>query len=142
MTWVVGYNALFGYAFLVSDIQITVTKADGTKNYYDCCQKIYPLTEWIAGGFAGSVRIGFEMIAALQHVLHNKPTDTGWCLDEIAVTWVPELMREIYNISPENEKLQGCEIILVSAHPAQQSGLRLGCTLCRLDPVVTITENL
>jgi hypothetical protein len=122
MTWVVGYNAILGYAFLVSDIQITVTAQDGTKSYHDCCQKIYPLTEWIAGGFAGSVKIGFEMIAALQLIFSDKPHNTGWCLDEITASWLPEFLREIFEISSDEEKRQGCEIILVSAHPAQNRG--------------------
>ena len=58
MTWVVGAPSVFGYGALYSDVQVTF--ADG--NTRDLVQKAYPLSNFIAAGFAGSVRVGFMLL--------------------------------------------------------------------------------
>ncbi len=53
---------IFGYSVGVSDIRVTLY--DGSER--DCLQKIYPIAQSIALGFAGSVRIGFEMVDVMK----------------------------------------------------------------------------
>jgi len=61
MTWVVGATSMFGYGALYSDVQVTF--ADGTTK--DLIQKAYPITNFIAAGFSGSVRVGFSLLQSL-----------------------------------------------------------------------------
>ena len=63
MTWVVGTPTMFGYAFGISDVRVTL---GGTE--IDCLQKIYPVGRWVAAAFAGSVKIGFAMIDMLSKI--------------------------------------------------------------------------
>jgi hypothetical protein len=51
------------YSIGISDIRVTL--GDGSE--YDCLQKIYPVTNSIAMGFAGSMQIGFMMAGAIWH---------------------------------------------------------------------------
>lgn len=66
MTWIVGMPTMWGYSIGISDIRVTL--ADDSE--HDCLQKIYPIAQSITLGFAGSVRIGFQMIAAMRQWLH------------------------------------------------------------------------
>jgi len=59
MTWIVGTASLFGNSILVSDICVTFTDNSGQQKHVDCIQKIYPLGQFVLGGFSGSVKIGF-----------------------------------------------------------------------------------
>jgi hypothetical protein len=122
MTWVVGTPTLFGYAILVSDIQVTFAAANGQKHYLDCLQKIYPVSKSMLGGFAGSVKIGFRMLAQLQYESAKLPPDTDWVLDIIVNTWWPRLARRIFTKSETEEKNLGTLIILTAAHPAKGMG--------------------
>ncbi len=122
MTWVVGTPTIFGYAILVSDIRVTFTATDGRKHYFDCLQKIYPVSKSMLGGFAGSVKIGFRMLAQLQYESAKVPPDTDWVLDIIANTWWPRLARRIFEESEAGERNLGSQIILAAAHPAKNMG--------------------
>jgi len=57
MTWAAAASTIFGYGALYSDVQVTFR--DG--NTKDLLQKAYPVSNFIAAGFAGSVRIGFKL---------------------------------------------------------------------------------
>jgi len=72
MTWVLGTNTPFGYAVGLSDIRVTVADQQ-----FDCLQKVYPISRFVAAGFAGSVAIGFEMVSELQRWLGPIPADQG-----------------------------------------------------------------
>jgi len=122
MTWVVGTPTFFGYAILVSDIRVTVTLADGQKHYLDCLQKIYPVSKSMLAGFAGSVKIGFRMLAQLQYESAKVPPDTDWVLDIIANTWWPRLARRIFEASEAGEKNLGSQIIISAGHPDKNMG--------------------
>lgn len=122
MTWIVGTPTIFGYAILVSDIRVTFTATDGRKHYLDCLQKIYPVSKSMVGGFAGSVQIGFRMLAQLQYESAKVPPDTDWVLDIIANTWWPRLARRIFKGSEAREKNLGSQIILAAAHPSKNMG--------------------
>lgn len=122
MTWVVGTPTLFGYAILVSDIQVTYTGVDDQKHYFDCLQKIHPVSKSMLGGFAGSVKIGFRMLAQLQYESAKVPPDTDWVLDIIANTWWPRLARRIFERSEAGERQLESQIILAAAHPSNNMG--------------------
>jgi hypothetical protein len=81
MTWVVGATSFFGYGALYSDIRVTFS--DGTNE--DILQKAYPITNFIAAGFAGSVRIGFCLLQSLA--------ESTWLPDQVESThaWDPVL---------------------------------------------------
>ena len=122
MTWIVGNASLFGSAFLVSDIQVTFTDQHGNHSFVDCVQKVYPLGRFVVGGFAGSVRIGFEMLEWLRQIFSQAPATSAWILPDIANDWISSDLSNIFNNSPENEKACGCQIILGAAHPSENRG--------------------
>ncbi len=74
MTWIVGTPALFGYGFGISDVRVTF----GDDTEVDCLQKIHPVGQWIAAGFAGSVQIGFAMVNELRRFLRVESKDIAW----------------------------------------------------------------
>ncbi len=122
MTWVIGANSLFGHAFLVSDIRVTFTLADGEHSIKDCLQKVYPLGQFIAGGFAGSIRCGFQVLSGLSQLLSQAPEDTAWDLGLIANDWLPHDLKRLFEQCPEEEQQLGCQIILAGPHPTQNRG--------------------
>jgi hypothetical protein len=126
MTWIIGCNSFFGYTFLISDIQITVEHSIGRKIYFDCCQKIYPISNSLAAGFAGNVEMGFKIIERLIELSNNVlSVDHAWALDEICNDWLPNFMSEIYKDNPKDHK-GGCQIIMASAHPTKNRGVNSG----------------
>ena len=121
MTWIVGTPTLFGYAILVSDIQVTFASNDKTQ-YFDCLQKIYPVSKSILGGFAGSVRIGFRLLEFIRRSSQGAPENMDWSLDVIANTWLPRCFRRIFRFSEPEEKALGSRILLAGAHPWRNNG--------------------
>ena len=75
----------------MSDVRITFS--DGSER--DMLQKAYPLGPYVIGGFAGSVRIGFELLNSLQYGLeppdHDGPLGSHWTWEPagIAHEWQP-----------------------------------------------------
>jgi hypothetical protein len=122
MTWIVGTAPPFGSAILVSDICVTFTGHDGSLDYRDCLQKIYLLGPFVLGGFAGSVKIGFALLARLQHEFTKVPQGHAWNVDVIAHTWWPRLSRRIFASAPEGERALGAAVILASVHPHRNRG--------------------
>lgn len=88
MTWVVGVSTIFGYGALYSDIQVTYSGGGST----DVLQKAYPLSNFIAAGFAGSVRIGFMLLQSLSDFLRI-PDDAlsklAWDPVWVVHNWAP-----------------------------------------------------
>lgn len=122
MTWIVGANSLFGMCFLVSDIQITFSFPNGEKKYVDCCQKIYPIGQFVGAGFAGSVRIGFSMIETLRRELFLQDKRNAWDLDLIANDWLPEVLKDVFDNAEPFEKNQMSQIIMAGASPTKNRG--------------------
>jgi hypothetical protein len=122
MTWVVGATSFFGYGALYSDIRVTFS--DGTTQ--DVLQKAYPITNFIAAGFAGSVRIGFCLLQSLAQ--------STWLPDEAQSTqawdpiWVAKrwsgIAREVFNACPADEKALGAQFLMLGASPTE--GLEFG----------------
>lgn len=116
MTWIVGTGTMFGHAVLASDIRATFILSTGEERHIDYLQKVYPLGKVIVGGFAGSVRIGFSLMGHLQAELSMVDEGNVWDLDIIANTWLPRVVRRVFNSFPQSEKVLGSQIILASTH--------------------------
>jgi hypothetical protein len=118
MTWIVGMPTLWGYSIGISDIRVTL--ADGSER--DCLQKIYPIAQSIALGFAGSVRIGFTMIDVMRHWLHNDAPGCAWFPLETIELW-PEIARDIFASAPAKEQQGHCHLMMLSADPTATNGM-------------------
>lgn len=118
MTWVIGASSLFGYGVLLSDIQVTV----GNKRF-DLLQKGYPLSKFIAGGFAGSVKIGFELLQSLSDMLQMPPNSDhlAWDPLKIAPHWSP-IAKNIFAQATPQEKVLGSRFLIVAASPYPLGG--------------------
>lgn len=86
---------MWGYSFGISDIRVTLP--DGSE--CDCLQKIYPVAQSIALGFAGSVCIGFKMVEVMKEWLHNDAPDCAWFPLETLELW-PEVARNTFAAAP------------------------------------------
>ena len=122
MTWVIGTNLIFGYAAAISDIRVTFTDSSGQRQERDCLQKIYPVGQYLAAGFAGSVKIGFEMIRSLQKGLRVDNPDLAWDPTVIAETW-PDTARKICQKHESLAQAGGSQLLLLGAHPTENVGM-------------------
>jgi hypothetical protein len=118
MTWIVGAAAALGYAVGISDVRVTF--ADGTER--DCLQKIYGMAPFIAAGFAGSVRIGFEMLSGLAYQLRDLPEGHAFVPQGVADSFSP-LARDVFRSFPENERALHSHLMLLGAHPTDDVGI-------------------
>jgi hypothetical protein len=119
MTWVVGMPTMFGYAVGMSDIQ--VMWPDGRA--LDCVQKIYPVGNFLAAGFCGSVKIGFTLIGDLARRLNvADPGGGGWFPRYVAFWWYRHARRIFnYGFSPPEKDL-GSTIMIFGASPQENLG--------------------
>jgi len=116
MTWIVGAEGMLGYGVGLSDIRVTLS--DGRE--IDCLQKIYGVGNFLAAGFAGSVAIGFALVDRLTELLTCGP-EGAW--DPVAVAeWWPQDAREIFDRFPKDERELQSHMILVAAHPSEDTG--------------------
>ncbi|HXJ96409.1 MAG TPA: hypothetical protein VMT20_26525 [Terriglobia bacterium] len=102
----------FGYSIGISDIRVTLR--DGSEK--DCLQKVYPISNSIALGFAGSVRIGFRMVTAMRAWLRCDETNRAWIPKETVELWRP-MARDIFASAPSEEQARHCHLIMLSADP-------------------------
>jgi hypothetical protein len=117
MTWIVGAPTMFGYGFGISDVRVSV----GDVGVADCLQKIHPIGRYIAAGFAGSVKIGFEMIDELRRL--TAFSDERIACDPRAVfeQWAA-CARAAFSRSEAEEQDGGCDLMLIMAHPQEHVG--------------------
>jgi hypothetical protein len=108
---------MFGYGFGISDVRVTL----GDTSEHDCLQKIYPVGQFIAMGFAGSVRIGFAMVETLTKLLQNEDESRAWDPTAVAAWW-PNDAREIFARFPDAERAGQCHLMMVSTHPTENCG--------------------
>jgi hypothetical protein len=118
MTWIIGAAAIAGYAVGISDVRVTL--ADGRE--MDCLQKFYPMSRFIAAGFAGSVRIGFAMLDAQAYLLRDLPDRSAWFPDEVADCF-QDLARQVFQASPQAEQDLHSHLMLLGAHPTEDAGI-------------------
>lgn len=123
----------FGYAVGVSDIQVSFP--DGKR--LDCLQKIYPVTRWIAAGFAGSVIVGFRMMQDLREAFSNIASDEAWMPRYAAFKWYRRA-RRIFGTVREEHRARGCSIILLGVSPQANLGLP---NCARADVIVMESKN-
>jgi hypothetical protein len=117
MTWIVGTQTPFGFAFAASDVRVTFH--DGTTR--DCLQKIYGVGNFIALGFAGSVTIGFKMVGYLARLLSQAGPTGTWYPKVVAEWWQNDAMDVFYD-SPPAERNLGCALIMLGADPSEDTG--------------------
>ena len=108
---------MFGYSIGISDVRVTLS--DGSE--YDCLQKIYPVTNSIAVGFAGSVRIGFMMAETMRRWLRCEEPDAFWHPLEVAEQW-PEIAQKVFQSAPPEEQQSLCALIVLSTDPVARNG--------------------
>lgn len=119
MTWIIGSPNMFGYAAGVSDVQ--VSWGNGGQRH-DCLRKVYEVAPFIAAGFAGSVRLGFQLLQDLTLFLSPPPlTGESWIPRWVAWRW-HRRARRLFRSSPESEQKLGSAIILMGVRPTDNSG--------------------
>jgi hypothetical protein len=118
MTWIVGASAALGYAVGISDIRVTFE--DGSEQ--DCLQKIYPMANFIAAGFAGSVQIGFAMLQGLSDQLRNLPEGAAFLPQGVADCFSP-LARDVFQSFSRDEQASHSHLMLLGAHPTDDVGI-------------------
>jgi len=106
---------------LYSDVQATLR--DGTVR--DLVQKAYPISNHIAAGFAGSVKIGFMLLQSLADYLEIPEEiidQVGWDPVFAATRWAP-LARHVFRSAEAEEQKLGSMLLLVGVSPTEASGL-------------------
>ncbi len=119
MSWVIGASSILGTGALVSNTRVRF--ADGTTA--ELLRKAHVVGNYIAAGFTGSVQIGFQMITNLTDALlvPKEMATNCWDLRVVAPQWAPTA-RRIFQQAPAAEQALGCQLMLVGASPAGQSG--------------------
>ncbi|MBA4420561.1 MAG: hypothetical protein C0391_05390 [Anaerolinea sp.] len=122
MTWVIGRPGIFGYALGISDIRVTLS--DGST--HDCLQKIYQISPLMVIGFAGSVKIGFEIVN--QFILGIRKSSEEQSFDPRFVDPIFIAKQStgglslLFNSFEEREKNARSEILLIGVHPTINDG--------------------
>lgn len=119
MTWVIAASSLFGTGALISDARVRL--ADGTTA--ELLQKAYPVGNYIAAGFAGSVRIGFELVESLRNAM-TVPAETGshaWDLQAFAPHW-RSIAKQIFEDAAIVERQCGSQVLLIGPSPTEHMG--------------------
>jgi hypothetical protein len=106
---------------MLSDIQVTLS--DGRR--IDVLRKTYPVGPFIAMGFAGSVRLGFELVESMARHLRvpqDAPRNVAWVPQLAAQTWQVEAQRVFASAPPAEQEL-GSQTLLVGVHPTEDIGI-------------------
>src|SRR6202035_2853935 len=98
MTWVIGVATPFGYGAAISDIQVTWPESGRT---LDCLRKVYALSPFFVGGFAGSVSLGFQLLGDMASCLRT--VDPGYYIPPRAFAnkWYRRARRYFWQQSSE-----------------------------------------
>jgi hypothetical protein len=121
VTWVCAASTIYGYGALYSDIQVTFR--DG--HTADLIQKAYPISNFIAAGFAGSVRIGFSLLQSLSDCLKLPPEASqthAWEPKWVSAKWTP-IARSIFDGADRDERALRSSVLLVGVSPTETCGL-------------------
>ncbi len=115
MTWVIGGTTVFGYGALISDVEVTFS--NGVRA--PLIQKAFPITQYIAAGFAGSVQIGYRMLHELRgEAALPARQDQAWDPKLVANNFSERARRIFQTFPPAEQKLQ-CHLLLVGASPTE-----------------------
>jgi len=88
-------------------------------------QKAYPVSNFIAAGFAGSVRIGFKLLQSLNDflVMHSETQEKmAWDPIWVSNNWASTAKTE-FEQEPATEKSLGSQFLIVGVSPQEDSGL-------------------
>jgi hypothetical protein len=120
MTWVVGASSLFGYGVMVSDIRASWD--DGSEA--DLLRKSYRVGPFLLAGLAGSVTIGFQLIASLQTYLlpPDRSINSAWKPEWVAENWHPEAAQIFANAPPEEQEAHS-QLLIVGVSPNEHLGV-------------------
>lgn len=123
MTWIIGSPTPFGYAMGLSDVQVTWGNS-GPR--LDCLRKVYEVAPFIAAGFSGSVRLGFQLLEDLVKFLSPPPQPgESWMPRSVALNWYRRA-RWIYKGQPELDRKLGLSIMLMGVRPRDDTGCIAG----------------
>jgi len=75
----------------------------------------------MALGFAGSVKIGFDMVQRLAQLLENDDPHGVWD-PEVVAEWWPDDAATVFAGAPPEEQQLNSELILLSVHPNKHAG--------------------
>ena len=117
MTWIVGRAGPFGHAIGISDIRVTIPGI----GEFDCLQKIYRIAGNMALGFAGSVKIGLEVVAQLPIALNLEKENQQWNPFDIA-DFFNVGTKQIYEKYAKEIPNPDTHFMLFSAHPTRNDG--------------------
>jgi ATP-dependent protease HslVU (ClpYQ) peptidase subunit len=116
MTWVVGAASTLGYAVGLSDVCVTLR--DGSTR--DCLQKIYPISRFIALGFAGSVAIGFSILEEVSRWLKPIPPESAWIPNDVAELF-HQPAKSAWTKASATEQALHSHFIMVAVHPTEDT---------------------
>jgi hypothetical protein len=114
-------STIYGYGALYSDVRVTFR--DGTTK--DLIRKAYPLGNFLAAGFSGSVRIGFNLLSTFTECVKMPAEELetiAWEPCWVAEKWAP-LAKSIFDKHSEVEKSLGSQLLMVGASPTENCGL-------------------
>lgn len=116
MTWIVGSADHPTGAVLIGDIRVTFKDRNGA---HDGVRKIHQVAPNIVCGFAGSVKVGFEMVDSLRQYI----IDGGWSADcaptgRIVWKWWRQARHLWASVDPTPKAL-GCSLMIAGAQPAK-----------------------
>jgi hypothetical protein len=119
MTWVVGIANFLGYGAAISDIQVSWPQSG---RVLDCLQKVYGLGPNLAGGFAGSVEVGFRLLGDIAAILQATALPGHAILPRaFAHRWYRRA-RRVFSEQPTSIQQLGSELLLVSVSPVERVG--------------------
>ncbi|AWO88246.1 hypothetical protein ABIE85_007117 [Bradyrhizobium diazoefficiens] len=120
MTWIIGASSLLGYGVMLSDVRVTFPNGSTA----DMLRKAFPISPYIAAGFAGSVYIGYRLLSSLHQFLFippSAPDQVAWQPEWVAEHWAPEA-RKIFSSCPISEQKLGVRFLMVGVSPDQDMG--------------------
>lgn len=123
MTWICAASTIYGYGAVFSDVKVTFR--DGRTE--DLIQKAYPVSNFIAAGFAGSVRIGFMLMQSLGNFLRtpvNMHATHAWDPCWVSEKWAP-IAKSVFDTAPDVERRVegGTSLLMVGTSPTEECGL-------------------
>src|SRR5262245_10302548 len=111
MTWVIGASSIFGYGVMLSDVRVTFPGG----RQADLVQKAFGIGPFMVAGFAGSIKIGFQMLESLERLLvvpSDAPQPGAWEPEKVAERWKP-IAANIFATADPIERAARSEILLV-----------------------------
>lgn len=107
MTWVLGMATRFGYATCVSDIRVSWSNGD----FHNCLKKTHRVTDSLAVAFAGSIRIGFDLVRNLE-VYCDTNREISSSPKALMELW-PRHARRIFSVARPSEKRNHSQLLIL-----------------------------